>query len=641
MWELLGDTEHAKPIFKKSRSVAYGLQPLLETEFDQMIRDGILEPVENSDWATPLVIVPKKNGRLRVCGDFKVTINQCVETKQYPLPTTDNIFARLAGGKIFTKLDLVQAYLQLPVDDDSKSLLVINTPKGLFRYNRLPYGVSVAPAIFQAVMDRVLQGLPVACYLDDILIAAPTESEHNLILEKVLQRLQDSAIRLAAEKCKFGQEQVEYLGHLVDATGIHPTRNKVLAINQGPIPTNITQLRAFVGLINYYGKFIPQAAARMGPLYKLLEKDHACGWTEECDSAFQSCKEMLTSDAVLVHYDSTKPIRLACDASSYGLGAVLSHVFDDGEHPVAFALRTLSKAEQNYSQIEKEALALIFGVKKFHKYLFGKRFTLVTDHKPLLSILNAKTAIPSVAAARMQRWAIFLSAYAYEIEYKGTKLHANADSLSRLPVPGEEDQDTAATAMFKISFIEELPITAIDIAAETKKDGVLSQVYQFVLEGWPLRGVDDSLKPFYQRKDQLTTDQGCLLWGTRVIIPPSLQARLLQELHYTHPGMIKMKLLARSYMWWPRMDSNIEEVVRSCNECAAQRGLPPVAPLHSWPWANQPMKWLHIDFAEIEGLQVLIIIDVHSKWIEAKPLHTATAATTIHQNIFFKFWITR
>ena len=142
-----------------------------------MIRDGILEPVENSDWATPLVIVPKKNGRLRVCGDFKVTINQCVETKQYPLPTTDDIFAHLAGGKIFTKLDLAQAYLQLPVDDDSKSLLVINTPKGLFRYNRLPYGVSVAPAIFQAVMDRVLQGLPVACYLDDILIAAPCNRE--------------------------------------------------------------------------------------------------------------------------------------------------------------------------------------------------------------------------------------------------------------------------------------------------------------------------------------------------------------------------------------------------------------------------------------------------------------------------------
>ena len=621
--------EGAKPIFKKSRPVAYALQPILEAELNRMQKEGILEPVESSEWATPLVVVPKMNGKIRVCGDFKVTINQCVETKQYPLPTVEDIFAHLAGGRVFSKLDMAQAYLQLPVHVDSKPLLVINTPKGLFQYTRLPYGVSVAPAIFQSVMDRVLQGLPVACYLDDILIAAPTEREHNLILEQVLQRLQESGIHLREEKCMFGQQQVEYLGHRIDATGIHPTQNKVRALSEAPTPANITQLRAFVGLMNYYAKFIPQAAARMAPLYKLFQKEHKWVWTEECDSAFQTCKEMLTSEAVLVHYDSTRPIKLACDASSYGLGAVLSHVFEDGEHPVAFASRTLTKAEKNYSQIEKEALALIFGIKKFHKYIFGRYFTLITDHKPLLSILNAKTAVPSVAAARMQRWAIFLSAYTYNIEYKGTKKHANADSLSRLPVQGEEDQDAAATAMFKVSFIDDLPITASDIAEETSKDSVLSHVYQYVMEGWPQGGVEDNLKPFYQRKDQLTTDQGCLLWGTRVIVPKVLQSRLLQELHFTHPGMVKMKLLARSYMWWTKIDCHIEEIVKTCKECAAQRSLPPVAPLHSWPWANQPMKRLHIDFAEIEGFQVLVIIDVHSKWIEAIPLRNATATTTI------------
>lgn len=168
------------------------------------------------------------------------------------------------------------------------------------------------------------------------------------------------------------------------------------------------------------------------------------------------------------------------------------------------------------------------------------------------------------------------------------------------PVQGEKDQDAMATAMFKVSFIDGLPVTAADIATETRKNPVLSHVYQFVLEGWAQRGVEDELKPFYQCKDQLTTDKGCLLWGTRVIIPPVLQAQLLQELHYTHLGMVKMKLLAHSYMWWPRMNGNIEEIVRSCKECAAQHGLPPVAPLHSWPWANQPMKRLHIDFADVE-----------------------------------------
>ena len=212
-----------------------------------------------------------------------------------------------------------------------------------------------------------------------------------------------------------------------------------------------------MGLINYYGKFIPQVATHMAPLYKLMEKNQKWSWTEECQAAYLQCKEMLTCDAVLAHYDSGKPIKLACDASAYGLGAVLSHTLDDGEHPIAFTSRTLTKAERNYSQIEKEALALVYGVKKFHKYLFGRVFTLITDHKPLLSILNAKAEVPSVAAARMQRWAIFLLAYSYNIEFKGTKLHANADSLSRLPIEDDDMGSEAAAAMFKVSLMDGLP----------------------------------------------------------------------------------------------------------------------------------------------------------------------------------------
>ena len=263
---------------------------------------------------------------------------------------------------------------------------------------------------------------------------------------------------------------------------------------------------------------------------------------------------------------------------------------------------------------------------------------MFTDHKPLLPILSAKAEVPSVAAARMQRWAIFLSAYTYNIEFKGTKMHANTDSLSWLPMENEEDSEVAAT-MFKVSFIDSLPIMAADIAVATTRDPVIAQVYQYMLEGWPQKGVSDNLKTFYQRRDQVTTNQGCLPWGTRAVIPQVLQGRLLNELHYTHPGIVKMKLLARSYMWWPKLDQNIEDIVKSCRECATQRSLPPVAPLHSWPWANQSMKRLHVDLAEIEGWQVLVVIDVHSKWIEAMPLRKATAATTVSalQTFFCNF----
>ena len=261
--------EGTKPTFKKCRSVAYALQPTLEAELQRLQEEGIIEPVQTSPWATPLVVVPKANGKIRVCGDYKVTVNRCVETKIYPLPTIDDIFARLAGCSYFTKLDLTQAYQQLRLDDESKKLLVVNTPKGLFQYTRLPYGVSTAPAIFQSVMDRILQELPVACYLDDILIAGKNRQEHDQRLEQVLQRLTQSGIHLQKEKCLFCQTQVEYLGHCVDTTGIHPTEKKITAIKEAPVPSDPSQLRVFM---NYYGKFVPHISTELVPLYKLLEK---------------------------------------------------------------------------------------------------------------------------------------------------------------------------------------------------------------------------------------------------------------------------------------------------------------------------------------------------------------------------------
>ena len=240
-----------------------------------------------------------------------------------------------------------------------------------------------------------------------------------------------------------------------------------------------------------------------------------------------------------------------------------------------------------------------------------------------------------MAAARMQCWGIFLSAYQYDVEYKRSKEHSNADGLSRLPL-GEDTEEEDTAQLFHVSFVDALPITAEEIAVETSKDKQLSRVYCYVMEGWPGKELPDALKPFYNKREELSTDQGCLLWGMRVIIPTSLQRRVLNELHFTHPGIIKMKLLARSYVWWPKLDSNIEDLVRSCSDCAALHSLPPKAPLHSWPWANHPMQRLHIDYAEIEGLQVLVIIDVHSKWIEAVPMHSATADTTI--NALHKFF---
>ena len=239
-------------------------------------------------------------------------------------------------------------------------------------------------------MDTILQGLPgVMCYIDDILVTGANDTEHLKNLEAVLKRLQQHGLRLKKSKCNFLRPRVEYLGHLIDSQGLRATKSKVEAIENAPPPQNVQQLRSFLGLLNYYRKFIPDLASIIHPLTTLLHSDCKWNWSETCMQAFNLAKEKLVSSDVLVHYDPRLPIKVAGDASAYGVGAVLSHVMDDGsERPVAFASRTLTASERNYAQVEKEALALIFAVKKFHLYLYGRQFILVTDHKPLTAILG-------------------------------------------------------------------------------------------------------------------------------------------------------------------------------------------------------------------------------------------------------------
>lgn len=285
-------------------------------------------------------------------------------------------------------------------------------------------------------MDQVLQGIDgVICYLDDILITRQATETHIKHLEEVLKRLKSHNLRMNREKCAFFQHSVSYLGHVVDAEGIHPMQEKFEAIAKAAVPTTVTELRSFLSLLSYYGKFIPNLSTLIAPMTGLLQKDVKWEWSPSCQKLFKEAKKQLLSNRVLVHYDPELPLILACDASPVGVGAVISHKMPDAnEKPVAFASRMLTKAEKNYSQKEKEALGLVFGVVKYLDYLFGRKFTLITDHKPLLKILGTKTGVPPLAAARMQRWALILAAYTYEIQYKSSEQHGNVDALSRLPM---------------------------------------------------------------------------------------------------------------------------------------------------------------------------------------------------------------
>ena len=267
------------------------MKAAMEAELDRLERDGVLERVETSEWATPLVAVPKADGRARLCGDYKITVNPAIDVDQYPLPRSEDMFAVLAGNKYFSKLDLRDAYQQLLLDENSRKYVTINTHRGLYRYTRLPYGVASAGAVFQRTMDTILQGLEgVICYIDDILITSKTYEEHLRTLEKVLQRIKEHGMRLKREKCKVFSPSVEFLGYRIDADGRHPLDSKVRAITEAPEPRNIAELRSFLGLINYYGSFIQNLSTLLHPMNKLLQKDTPWEWTQECSDAFKEAK---------------------------------------------------------------------------------------------------------------------------------------------------------------------------------------------------------------------------------------------------------------------------------------------------------------------------------------------------------------
>lgn len=616
--------DESAPVFCRARPVPFSIREKYEESLDALVKDGVLKKVDHSKWASPTVPVEKPNGKIRLCGDYSMTVNKHSECEHYPLPTLEELREKLAGGCKFTKLDLSQAYHQLELDEQSRVFTTISTHRGLFEYTRLPFGINSAVSIFQRTIENVLVDLPGSIvYIDDILVTGANEQEHIENLKRVLARLQEVGLKLRPDKVRIMEESVTYLGHRFSANGMSPTSEKVTALRNAKPPTCVAELQSFIGSATYLSAYMPKFAGVMAPLYTLLKKDVPWHWGQQEEEAFRKVKEMLTSNHVLANYYQDKELILQTDASGKGLGAVLLQPDRNGVlRPISFKSRVLTKAEQNYSQIEREALAIVFGTNKFQQYLLGRQFELRTDHKPLLAIFDPLKPVPAILSNRLKKWRLSLAAYNFTISHIPGKSNTIADFLSRSPVDGIPTENEMVTE--QVLFISKDGIVdAALVAQETKSDPVLSKVLHYTRVAWPVN-VPPEWLPYHSRRFELTVEGDVLLWNDRVIIPSSLQNVLLGDLHSDHMGIVRMKRVARRYLWWPNLDSQLEGMVKLCVHCQANARNPPKS-YGTWTWPAGPWRRIHLDFAgPYLGKMFLVIIDAHTKYLDIVPMAHAT-----------------
>lgn len=633
--------DNVNPVFAKPRVLPYAMITKVDAEIDRLVKADIIFPVKSSDWATPVVPILKSDGEIRLCGDYKMSLNKYLKTDRHPIPRIADLLSKINEGKCFSRIDLSHAYQQVELDDESRLLTTISTHRGLFAYKRLCFGVSSAPGLFQRLMEKLFVGISgVIIFFDDILIYGSTWAEHDERLLVVMSKLEEAGLTARQEKCKFFKTEVKFLGFKIDERGIHVLEDKIKAIVAINSPQNVTELKRFLGMANYYAKFIRNYAQAVSPLYTLLRKDVEWSWRDEHQHAFCEIKKKLISSEVLVQYDPNRPIKITCDASPSGIGAVLSHVISDRESkPIAFFSRSLTQAEKNYSQLDREALALVFGVKSCHQFVWGRKFMLETDHKPLKYIFDPNRSLPSMVAGRVQRWAVFLSGYDFVLKHIEGKKNVTADCLSRAPIFIGEGNERKTDFSYINCIQNDIKMFDMDIIVrETKEDKMLCKVIEYVKSEWP-KVVDDLLICYKRKGNELYVESDCLMWGTRIVIPEVLRGMILKELHSTHMGIVKMKSLARSYVWWPGIDNDIERITKQCRFCLESASNPPRSELHTWKWPEGPSIRIHIDFLQIGDKMFLIIHDAFSKWIDVKLMKNITSSETILSMMeYFATW---
>ena len=617
---------------------------------DDMQKQGIIQPT-SSPWASPVVLVPKKDGTTRFCVDYR-RLNAVSRKDVYPLPRIEDILSTLGEANYFSTLDLASGYWQIEMEESSRPKTAFATHQGLFEFTRMPFGLCNAPATFQRLMQVILAGLEWKCcfvYLDDILVASRTFEEHLAHLVEVFSRLRKAGLRLKPKKCAFLRDEVAYLGHIISQEGIRPDPAKVHKVRTFPVPTDVTTLRQFLGLASYYRKFIPGFAKVASPLHDLTKKGSSFCWTSACDKAFQALKELMCDAPVLAYprFGADATFVLETDASTLGLGAILSQSQPDGMvHPIAYASRSLQPAEKNYGITELETLGLVWAVKYFRPFILGYPCLVFTDHAACLSLLGSPH--PS---GKLARWAMAIQEMDLTIKHRAGKRNGNADALSRvledstaemsstvLTVLAQDDL-TAATQSFSPEVQEQLR----DIQQQQQRDPELLPLINYLRSG-ELPEEEKAARKIVMESAKYDLMDGILYFlypaaphRSCIVVPKVLQMPLLEETHggtfAGHFAERKTHDRLRRYYWWRGMRADVRRYCRGCLPCVTKKGgsKPPRPPLHPIP-VEGPFHRVGVDVLQLPltrggNRYVVVFADYLTKWVEAFAVPDQTADT--------------
>ena len=634
-------TDESKGLTLYSVNTAHRVPiPILDKvkhELNAMENEGIVvKETEATEWCAPMIPVIKPDGkRVRICVDLR-KLNKCVVREKYILPTIDDELHKLPQSTVFSRIDARSGYWMIPLDEESSKYTTFLTPEGRYRFKRLPFGVSCASEIFQRKMTEILGDIDgVVIMQDDVLIHGSTVDIHDAALNEVMTRLKSVGVKLNRDKCEFRKNQMEFFGHLVTKDGVGPHPEKVIAITDMPRPENVTQVRQVMGLFQYLSRFLPNLAEVAKPLNDLLCQDIAWQWELRQEEAWKKLKSMVTTCPVLAYYDVNLPTVVSADASSYGLGAVLLQQHDEGLKPVAYCSRSLTQAEKNYAQVEKELLASVWACEKFQRYLVGLPiFKILTDHKPLVPLMNDRDI--NQAPIRCQRLLLRLMRFNVVAEYVRGRDMVMADALSRMPLSSQISTTEKEVAAYVKAVRFRQPASdrkLEEIRRCMREDAGIQSAMNYTLLGWPWQKDDvaDVAQAYHHVRAELSVANDLLLRGNRIVIPVEMRWEILEKIHDGHQGVNKCRERANQSVWWPGLNDEIKSRVANCAHCATYRPTQRHEPMIPTFIPERPWQHIGVDLLTFKKQEYLVAIDYHSRYIELAHMPSTTSFAVIEE----------